>query len=188
VAASNAPGNPLYKSKKLNTGMGLMKNWDWLVARYRSYIDSAEQRRRIQQRHRLGRKATSWRCGRAGRVRVATAPRRWIAVSRMGASRSFDIGSHSMKEAIMGNQGTKQVIIGYGCETARASTASCGSKTLATPSSPCAGGIRPSSLRQRVLKDKQKLKEEITHWRGVQQYVADGSLSQEEELALIDLV
>jgi hypothetical protein len=48
VAASNAPDNPLYKPKKLNTGMGLVKNWDWVVARYRSYIDSADENARAQ--------------------------------------------------------------------------------------------------------------------------------------------
>jgi hypothetical protein len=48
VAASNAPDNPLYKPKKLNTGMGLVKNWEWVVARYRSYIDSADENARTQ--------------------------------------------------------------------------------------------------------------------------------------------
>ena len=48
VAASNAPENPLYKPKKLNTGMGLVKNWDWVVARYRSYVDSADENARAQ--------------------------------------------------------------------------------------------------------------------------------------------
>ncbi|MGA2431484.1 MAG: hypothetical protein ABSH13_23515 [Candidatus Acidiferrum sp.] len=48
VAASNAPDNPLYKPKKLNTGIGLVKNWDWVVARYRSYIDSADENARTQ--------------------------------------------------------------------------------------------------------------------------------------------
>jgi hypothetical protein len=48
VAASNASGNPLYKPKKLNTGMGLVKNWDWVVTRYRSYIDSADENAHTQ--------------------------------------------------------------------------------------------------------------------------------------------
>jgi hypothetical protein len=43
VAASNATGNPMYKMKKLKTGMGLVKNWTWVIARYRSYIDSADE-------------------------------------------------------------------------------------------------------------------------------------------------
>ena len=46
VAASNAVGNPMYKTKKLTTGMGLVKNWDWVIARYRSYIDSADENAR----------------------------------------------------------------------------------------------------------------------------------------------
>jgi hypothetical protein len=46
VAASNATDNPMYKMKKLKTGMGLVKNWTWVIARYRSYVDSADENAR----------------------------------------------------------------------------------------------------------------------------------------------
>jgi|SRR5271156_1268634 hypothetical protein len=95
-----------------------------------------------------------------------------------------------MKGAIMEKHGTKQIAIGYRVRDNEGIYRFVWKQDMQSAIPVHAPeGFDPIAFgRELALEDKQKLREEITGWRRVRQHVVDRSLSQGEELALVDLV
>jgi hypothetical protein len=95
-----------------------------------------------------------------------------------------------MNGAIMEKQGTKQITVGFRVRDNEGIYRFVWKQDMRNAIPVHAPeGFDPAAFgRERALEDKQKLNDEITAWHSVQQHVVDRSLTQEEELALIDLV
>lgn len=90
----------------------------------------------------------------------------------------------------MQKQGTKQVVIGYRVRDGEGIYRFVWKRDAqnAIPVHAPEGFDPVAFGRELALEDKQKLKEEIARWQGVQQHVRDRSLSKEDELALANLI